>query len=69
MSPQTKLLHGCLQDVDMEKAMDAIKGQRHFTRMARLAGIIFALLFPDWTVVLVLLLMGVDLIRPLFPTA
>ena len=52
----------------MEKSMDAIKGQRRFTRMVQLAEIIFAVLFPDWTVVLVLLLTGVDLIQPLFPT-
>jgi hypothetical protein len=68
MSPHTNLLHGCLRGVDMEKSMDAIKGQRRFTRTVQLAEIIFALLFPDWTVVLVLLLMGVDLIQPLFPT-
>ena len=49
--------------------MGAIKGQqRRFTRMVQLAEIIFAVLFPDWTVVLVLLLIGVDLIQPLFPT-
>jgi hypothetical protein len=42
----------------MEKAMGSIKGQRRFTRMVQPAEIIFALLFPDWTVVLVLLLMG-----------
>ena len=66
MSPHTKLLHG--QDVDMERAMGAIKGQHRFTRMVQLAEIIFAVLFPDWTVVLVLLLTGVDLIQPLFPT-
>jgi hypothetical protein len=53
--------------VDMEKAMGAIEGQRRFTRMVQLAEIILALLFPDWTVVLVLLLVGVDLIQPLFP--
>jgi hypothetical protein len=47
--------------------MGAIKGQYRFTRMVQLAEIIFALLFPDWTVVLVLLLMGVDLIQPLLP--
>jgi hypothetical protein len=63
-----KLLHGCLQGVDMERAMGAIKGQRRFTRMVQLSEIIFAVLFPDWTVVLVLLLTGVDLIQPLFPT-
>jgi hypothetical protein len=68
MSPRTQLFPGCLQRVDMEKAMGAIKGQRRFTRMVQLAEIIFAVLFPDWTVVLVLLLMGVDLIQPLFPT-
>ena len=68
MSPHTKLLHGYLQGVDMEKAMGAIKGQRRLTRTVQLVEIIFALLFPDWTVVLVLLLMGVDLIQPLFPT-
>ena len=70
MSPHTKLLHGCLQGVDMdvERAMGAIKGQHRFTRMVQLAEIIFAVLFPDWTVVLVLLLTGVDLIQPLFPT-
>jgi hypothetical protein len=68
MPPHTNLLHGCLQGVDMEKAMGAIKGQRRFARMVQLAEIIFAVLFPDWTVVLVLLLMGVDLIQPLFPT-
>jgi hypothetical protein len=66
MSPHTKLLHGCLNGFDMEKAMRAIKGQRRFTRMVRLAEIIFALLFPDWTVVLILLFMRVDLIQPLF---
>jgi hypothetical protein len=54
--------------VDMEKAMGAIKEQRRLTRTVQLVEIIFALLFPDWTVVLVLLLMGVDLIQPLFPT-
>jgi hypothetical protein len=69
MSPHTKLLHGCLQGVDMERAMGAIKGQHRFTRMVQLAEIIFAVLFPDWTVVLVLLLTGVGLIQPLFPTA
>ena len=58
MSPHTKLLHGCLQGVDMERAMGAIKGQHRFTRMVQLAEIIFAVLFPDWTVVLVLLLTG-----------
>jgi hypothetical protein len=63
-----KLLHGCLQGVNMERAMGAIKGQHRFTRMVQLAEIIFAVLFPDWTVVLVLLLTGVDLIQPLFPT-
>jgi hypothetical protein len=68
MSPHTKLLHGYLQGVDMEKSMGAIKGQRRFTRMVQLAEIIFAVLFPEWTVVLLLLLMGVDLIQPLFPT-
>jgi hypothetical protein len=52
----------------MERAMGAIKGQHRFTRMVQLAEIIFAVLFPDWTVVLVLLLTGVDLIQPLFPT-
>jgi hypothetical protein len=67
MSPRTKLLRGCLQGVDMEKAMGAIKGQRRFTRMVQLAEIIFALLFPNWMVVLFLLLMGVNLIQPLFP--
>ena len=40
--------------------MGAIKGQHRFTRMVQLAEIIFAVLFPDWTVVLVLLLTGVD---------
>jgi len=50
------------------KAMGAIKGQRRFTRMVQLAEIIFAVLFPDLTVVLVLLLMGVNLIQPLLPT-
>jgi hypothetical protein len=54
--------------VDMEKAMGAIKGQRRLTRTVQLVEIIFPLLFPDWTVVLVLLLMGVDLTQPLFPT-
>jgi hypothetical protein len=44
--------------IDMEKAMGAIKGQRRFTRMVQLAEIIFAVLFPEWTVVLVLLFMG-----------
>jgi hypothetical protein len=68
MSPRTKLVHGCLQGVDMEKAMGAIKGRRRLTRAVQFAEVIFALLFPDWTVVLVLLLMGVDLIQPLFPT-
>ena len=48
--------------------MGAIKEQRRLTRMVQLAEIIFALLFPDWTVVLLLLMMGVDLIQPLFPT-
>ena len=48
--------------------MGAIKVQHRFTRMVQLAEIIFAVLFPDWTVVLVLLLTGVDLIQPLFPT-
>ena len=67
MSPRTNLLHGCLQAVDMEKAMGAIEGQRRFTRMVQLAVIIFAVVLPGWTVVLVLLLMEVDLIRPLFP--
>jgi hypothetical protein len=52
----------------MEKAMGAIKRRRRFTRMVQLAEIIFAVLFPEWTVVLLLLLMGVDLIQPLFPT-
>jgi hypothetical protein len=47
--------------------MGAIKGQRRFTRMVQLAEIIFALLFPNWMVVLFLLLMGVNLIQPLFP--
>jgi hypothetical protein len=55
--------------VDMEKAMVAIEGQRRFTRMVQLTVIIFPVVLPGWTVVLVLLLMGVDLIRPLFPTA
>jgi hypothetical protein len=58
MSPHTNLLHGCLQGVDMEKATGAIKGQRRFTRMVQLAEIIFAVLFPYWTFVLVLFLMG-----------
>ena len=48
--------------------MGAIKRQHRFTRMVQLAEIIFAVLFPEWTVVLLLLLMGVDLIQPLFPT-
>ena len=48
--------------------MGAIKGQRRFTRMVQLAEIIFALLFPDWTVVLLLLMMGLDLVPTLiFP--
>jgi hypothetical protein len=68
MSPHSGLFHGCLQGVDMEKPMGAIKRQRRFTRMMQLAELIFALLFPDWTVVLLLLLMGMDLIQPLFPT-
>jgi hypothetical protein len=48
--------------------MGAIMGQRRFTRMVQLGEIIFAVLFPEWTVVLLLLLTGVDLIQPLFPT-
>jgi hypothetical protein len=69
MSPHTKLLHGCLQGGDVEKkAMGATKERSRFTRMVQLAEIIFAVLFPDWTFVLLLLLMGVDLIQPLFPT-
>jgi len=47
--------------------MGAIEGQRRFTRMVQLAVIIFAVVLPGWTVVLVLLLMEVDLIRPLLP--
>ena len=47
--------------------MGAIEGQRRFTRMVQLAEIIFAVVLPGWTVVLVLLLMEVDLIRPLLP--
>jgi hypothetical protein len=68
MSPHTKLLMVVSRASIMERAMGAIKGQHRFTRMVQLAEIIFAVLFPDWTVVLVLLLMGVDLIQPLFPT-
>ena len=48
--------------------MGAIKGQHRFARMVQLAEIIFAVLFPDWTIVLVLLLTGMNLIQPLFPT-
>jgi len=48
--------------------MGAIEGQCRFIRMVQLAVIIFAVLFPEWTVVLLLLLVGVDLIQPLFPT-
>jgi len=51
--------------VDMEKAMGAIEGQRRYTRMVQLTVILFAVVLPGWTVVLVLLLMEVDLIRPL----
>ena len=45
--------------------MGAIEGQRRFTRVVQLAVIIFAVVLPGWTVVLALLLMEVDLIRPL----
>ena len=47
--------------------MGAIEGQRRFTRMVQLTVITFAVVLPGWTVVLVLLLMEVDLIRPLLP--
>ncbi len=48
--------------------MGAIRERHRLTRMVQLAEIIFAVLFPDWAVILVLLLTGVDLIQPLFPT-